>query len=95
MNKQIDQYIFEYEETNFSSFYSKIDLDIDLIDEMKTLIIKLSTLSSILNNFSNVVTFITSFQLVENANAQILIINLVNCSLNHFLINNLHINMNN
>ncbi len=96
MNKRIDQYIFEYEETNFSSFYSEDDFDIDsdLIDEMKTLIMNLSTLSFISDNFSNVETFITFFDLVENANAEIIITNLVNRSLNHFLINNLHINMN-
>jgi hypothetical protein len=93
MNKRIDQYIFEYEETNFSSSYSEDDFDTDLIDEMKTLIMNLSTLSLISNNLSNVKTFIISFDFVENANAEIIITNLVNRSLNHFLINNLHINM--
>jgi hypothetical protein len=96
MNKRIDQYIFEYEETNLLSSYSEddSDTDSDLIDEMKTLIVNLSTLSSISNNFSNVEKFITSFDFVENANAKIMITNLANRSLNHFLINNLHICMN-
>ncbi len=99
MNKRIDQYISEYEETNSSSsFYSENDSDTDL-NEMKTLIVNLSLLSflslfSNSNNPSNVETFITSFDLVENANAEIMITNLVNRSLSHFLINNLHICMN-
>jgi hypothetical protein len=92
---RIDHYISEYERTNSSSFYSKEDdYDINLIDEMKTLIINLSILSFISNNFSNVETFIISFDFVENANAEIMIINLANRSFNHFLINNLHININ-
>jgi hypothetical protein len=95
MNKRIDQYIFEYEETNLSSFYSEDDSDIDLINEMKTLIVNLSILSLISNNFSNLETFIISFDLVETANAEIMITNLANRSLSHFLINNLHISMNN
>jgi hypothetical protein len=95
MNKRIDQYIFEYEETDLSSSYSEDDSDTDLIDEMKTLIMNLSVLSLISDNFSNVETFITSFHLVENANAEIMITNLANRSLSHFLINYLHISMNN
>jgi hypothetical protein len=91
MNKRIDQYIFEYEETNFSSFYSKDDSDTDLIDEMKTLIMNLSTLSFISDNSANAETFIISFDLVQNA--EIMITSLANRSLNHFLTNNLHINM--
>jgi hypothetical protein len=97
MNKRIDQYIFEYEETNLSSSsYSEDDSDTDLIDEMKTLIVDLSSLSSLSlpsnsDNFSNVETFITSFDLVQNA--EIMITNLANRSLSHFLINNLHISM--
>jgi hypothetical protein len=92
---KIDHYISEYERTNFSSsFYSEDDSDIDLIDEMKTLIVNLSTLSLISNNSLNVETFITSFDLVENANAEMMITNLANRSLSHFLINNLHISMN-
>jgi hypothetical protein len=93
MNKRIDQYIFEYEETNLSSSYSEDDSDTDQ-EEMKTLIVNLSILSLISDNSSNVETFITSFDLVENANAEIMITNLVNRSLNHFLINNFHISMN-
>jgi hypothetical protein len=98
INKRIDQYIFEYEETNFfSSSYSEDDFDTDLIDEMKTLIMNLSSLSSLSlfsnsNNFSNVETFIISFDSIENA--EIMIINLAIRSFNYFLINNLHINMN-
>jgi hypothetical protein len=94
MNKRIDQYIFEYEETNFSSSYSEddFDTDSDLIDEMKTLIMNLSILSLISNNFPNVETFMTSFESVKNA--QMMITNLANRSLSHFLINNLHICMN-
>jgi hypothetical protein len=92
---RIDHYIFEYERTNSSSSYSEEnDYDTDLIDEMKTLIVDLSILSLISNNLSNVETFITSFDLVENANAEIMITNLANRLLSHFLINNLHINMN-
>jgi hypothetical protein len=95
MNKRIDQYIFEYEETNLSSSsYSEDDSDTDLIDEMKTLLVDLSALSLISDNLSNVETFINSFDFVEKVNAEIMITNLVNRSLNHFLINNLHINMN-
>jgi hypothetical protein len=93
MNRRIDQYIFEYEETDFSSSYSEDDSDTDLIDEMKTLIMNLTALSLISDNFSNVETFIISFDFVENANAEIMITNLANCSLSHFLINNLHISM--
>jgi hypothetical protein len=95
VNKRIDQYIFEYEETNLSSFYSEddSDTDFDLIDEMKTLIVNLSILSLISNNLSNVETFITSFDFVENA--EIMITNLANRLFSHFLINNLYINMNN
>jgi hypothetical protein len=61
---------------------------------MKALIMNLSIISLISDNFSNVETFITSIDLVENANAEIMITNLANRSLSHFLINNLHINMN-
>jgi hypothetical protein len=84
MNKRIDQYIFEYEETNLSSSsYSEDDSDTDLIDEMKTLIVNLSSLSSLSlfsnsNNLSNVETFIISFDLVEKTNAEIMITNLAN-----------------
>jgi hypothetical protein len=94
MNKRIDQYIFEDEETNLSSSYSEDDSDTDLINEMKTLIVNLSTLSLISDNFSNVETFIISFDSIEKTIAEIMIINLANRSLNHFLINNLHICMN-
>jgi predicted membrane protein len=77
MNKRIDQYIFEYEETNLSSFYSEddFDTDSDLIDEMKTLIVNLSILSLISNNLLNVETFIISFDLVEKTNVEIMITN--------------------
>ncbi len=92
MNKRIDQYIFEYEETNLSSSYSENDSDTDLIDEMKTLIVNLSALSLISDNSANTETFIISFESVKNA--EMMITNLVNRSLNHFLINNLHICMN-
>jgi hypothetical protein len=63
---------------------------------MKALLMNLSSLSlsSNSNNSSNVETFITSFDLVENLNAEIMIINLANRSLNHFLVNNLHISSN-
>jgi hypothetical protein len=97
VNKRIDQYIFEYEETDLSSSYSEddSDTDSDLIDEMKALIVNLSVLSLISDNFSNVETFITSFDLVEKAIAEIMITNLANRSLSHFLINDLHICMKN
>jgi hypothetical protein len=89
---RIDHYISEYERTNLSSsFYSENDSDTDL-NEIKTLIINLSILSLISNNTSNVETFITSFDFVDNA--EIMIINLANRSLSHFLINNSHINTN-
>jgi hypothetical protein len=64
---------------------------------MKTLIVNLSSLSVlslISNNFANVEIFITSFDLVENANAEIMTTNLTNRLLSHFLINNLYICMN-
>jgi hypothetical protein len=63
---------------------------------MKTLTMNLSLLSLFSNsdNFSNVETFITSFGLVENANAETMITNLANRSLSYFLINNLHISTN-
>ncbi len=60
---------------------------------MKTLIVNLSALSSISDNSSNVETFMISFDFVQNA--EMIITNLVNRSLSHFLINNLHICMNN
>jgi hypothetical protein len=92
MNKRIDQYIFEYEGTDSSSSYSEDDSDTDLIDEMKALIVNLSALSLIPDNPSNVETFMTSFESVKNA--EMMITNLANRSLSHFLINNLHISMN-
>jgi hypothetical protein len=89
-----DHYIFEYERRNLSSSYSEDDFDTDLIDEMKTLIVDLSSLSalSLIFNNSNAKTFMISFDLVQNA--EMMITNLVNCSLSHVLINNLHICMN-
>jgi hypothetical protein len=92
MNKRIDQYIFEYEGTNFSSSsYSEDDSDTDLIDEMKTLIVNLSALSFISDKSSNVETFMTSFESVKNA--EMMITNLANHSFSHFLINDLHISL--
>jgi hypothetical protein len=90
---RIDHYISEYEGTDSSSSYSEEDdYDTDLIDEMKTLIVNLSVLSLISDNLPNVETFMTSFGSVENA--EMMITNLANRSLSHFLINNLHISMN-
>jgi hypothetical protein len=95
LNKRIHQYISEHERTNSSSsFYSENDFDTDLIDEMKTLIVNLSFLSFLslllnLNNLSNTETFMISSHLVQNA--EMMITNLANRSLSHFLINNLHI----
>jgi hypothetical protein len=91
---RIDHYISEYEKTNLSSSYSKNDSDTDL-EEIKTSIINLSSLSlfSNSNNLWNVETFITSFDSVDNA--ETMITNLVNCFLKYFLINTLHICMNN
>jgi hypothetical protein len=89
---RIDHYISEYERTNSSSSYSEDDSDTDL-EEMKTLIMNLSSLSLFSNsNHSNAETFMISFDLVQNA--EMMITNLVNRSLSHFLINNLHISMN-
>jgi hypothetical protein len=90
---RIDHYISEYERTNPSSSYSEDDSDTDL-EEMKTLIVNLSSLSLFFNsnNSSNAETFMTSFDLVQNA--EMMIINLANRSLSHFLINDLHICMN-
>ncbi len=74
---RIDHYIFEYERTDSSSSYSEEDdYDTDPIDEMKTLIMNLSTLSllslfSSSNNLSNAETFMTSFDLVQNAKMMI------------------------
>jgi hypothetical protein len=95
---RIDHYISEYERTNSSSSYSEEDdYDTDLIDEMKTLIVNLSSLSSLSlfsnsNNLSNAETFMISFDFVQNA--EMMITNLANRSLSHYLINNLHICMN-
>jgi hypothetical protein len=61
---RINHYISEYEKTNLLSSYSEDDFDTDLIDEIKTLIVTLSTLSLISDNLSNIETFITSFDLV-------------------------------
>jgi hypothetical protein len=98
MNKRIDQYIFEYEETDFSSSsYLEDDSDTDLIDEMKTLIVNLSfssflSMCSNSDNTANAETLMISFDLVQNA--ETMITNLANRSFNHFLISNLHINTN-
>jgi hypothetical protein len=55
----------------------------------------LSSLSLFSNsNLSNVETFIPSFDFVKNENAEMMITKLVNRSLSHFLINDLHICMN-
>jgi hypothetical protein len=91
---RIDHYISEYEKTNFSFFYSEDYSNTNLIDEMKTLIVNLSLLSalSLISDNSNAKTFMISFELVQNA--EIMIINLVNRSLSYFLINDLHICMN-
>ncbi len=59
---------------------------------MKALIMNLSILSLISDNLSNVETFMITFDFVQNA--EMMITNLVNRSLNYFLINNLHICMN-
>jgi hypothetical protein len=90
---RIDHYISEYERTNLSSSYSEDDSNTD-IEEMKALIMNLSSLSLFSNsdNLSNVETFIISFDFVQNA--EIMITNLANRSLSHFLINNIHICMN-
>jgi hypothetical protein len=91
MNKRIDQYISEYEETDPSSSYSEDDSDTDLTDEMKTLIVNLPALPPIPDNSANAETFMTSFDPVQNA--EILTTNLANRSLSHFLTNNLHTSM--
>ncbi len=89
---RIDHYISEYERTNLSSSYSEDDSDTDL-EEMKALIVNLSSLSLFSNsNLSNVETFMISFDLVQNA--EMMITNLANRSLSHFMTNNLHISMN-
>ncbi len=59
---------------------------------MKALIVNLSALSSISDNSSNAETFMTSLDLVQNA--EMIITNLANRLLSHFLINNLHISTN-
>jgi hypothetical protein len=59
---------------------------------MKTLIVNLSALSLISDNFSNVETFMISFESMKNA--EMMITNLANRSLSHVLINNLYICMN-
>jgi hypothetical protein len=88
---RIDHYISEYERTDSSSSYSEDDPDTDL-EEMKALIVNLSALSSISDNSSNAETFMTSLDLVQNA--EMIITNLANRLLSHFLINNLHISTN-
>ncbi len=52
----------------------------------------LSSLSLFFDHLSNVETFMISFDLIQNA--EIMITNLANRSLSHFLIKNLHICMN-
>ncbi len=85
-SSRIRQYISKYEETNSSSFsYSEDDSDTDLTNEMKALIVDLSScsFSSLLlssDKFSNVKTFLF-FE-----NSEIMINNLINRFLIHSLI---------
>jgi hypothetical protein len=91
---RIDHYISEYEGTDpSSSSYSEHDSDTDL-NEMEALIVDLPALPPIPDNPSNVETFMTSFDPVENANAEIMTTNLANRLLSHFLTDNLHTSMN-
>ncbi len=81
MNKQIEQYIAEYEELD--SDENDQNTNDELIKEMKTLMIDFSSFSLFEKN-ENAETFIIIFESMKNP--QSMIIDLVNRSFSHYLI---------
>jgi hypothetical protein len=88
-NKRIDQYIAEYEELD-SDEKNDHDTNDELIKEMKTLMIEFSSFSLFEKNF-NAETFIIIFESMKNS--EMMIVNLINRSLSHYLID-FHTDMN-
>jgi hypothetical protein len=84
MNKRIDQYIAEYEELEeLDSDKNDQNTNDELIKEMKALMIEFSFLSFFEKN-SNTETFIIIFESMKNF--ELMIIDLINRSLSHYLI---------
>jgi hypothetical protein len=86
MNKRIDQriaqYIAEYEELEELDS-DENDENSEFTKEMKALMIEFSSFS-LIENDSNAETFIITFESVKNS--ELMIIDLINRSLNHYLI---------
>jgi hypothetical protein len=80
MNKQIDQYIAEYKELEDENDQNTNN---EMIKEMKALMIEFSSISFFEKN-SNAETFIIIFESMKNF--ELMIIDLNNRSLNHYLI---------
>jgi hypothetical protein len=91
MNKRIDQYIAEYEELEKLDSDEKNDQNTndELIKDMKALMIEFSSFSSFEKD--NAETFIIIFESMKNS--EMMIVNLINRSLSHYLIN-FHTDMN-
>jgi hypothetical protein len=83
MNKRINQYITDYEELDPDYENDENSKDDDLNDEMKSLMIEFSSLSSP-DKFSATKTFMTAFESMKTS--KIMIIDLANRSFSHFLI---------
>jgi hypothetical protein len=90
MNKRIDQYIAEYEELEELEDENDQNTNDELIKEMKALMIEFSSFSFFEKNF-NAETFIIIFESMKNL--EIMIVNLINRSLSHYLID-FHTDMN-
>jgi hypothetical protein len=88
MNKRIDQYIAEYEKLEDENDQNTND---ELIKEMKILMIEFSSLLSFSEKNENAKTFIIIFELMKNL--ELIIIDLVNRSFNHYFID-FHTDMN-
>jgi hypothetical protein len=82
MNKRINQYIAEYEELDSDD--NDQNTNDELIKKMKALMIEFSSLFSLLEKNSNAETFIIIFESMKNP--QSMIIDLINRSFNHYLI---------
>jgi hypothetical protein len=89
MNKRIDQYIAEYEELD--SDENDQNTNDELIKEMKVLMIDFSSSLSSFEKNSNAETFIIIFESMKNS--EMMIVNLINRSLSHYLID-FHTDMN-
>ncbi len=81
MNKRIDQYIAEYKELEDENDQNTND---ELIKEMKALMIDFSSFLSLFEKNENAETFIIIFESMKNP--QSMIIDLVNRSFSHYLI---------